>query len=89
MPSKIVILNGISSSGKTSLAKALQENTQQLYLRVAIDDFYALLPDWFRHSRSERWPEVNLQLQEALFKTVAILAGQGHNVIVDTVLIDP
>ena len=88
MTGKIVILNGISSSGKTSVAQAVQKTTEQLFLRISIDDFYGLLPDWFRHSRSEQWPTINRHMQEALFQTVAVLANQENNVVVDTVLID-
>jgi chloramphenicol 3-O phosphotransferase len=89
MDGKVVILNGTSSSGKTSVAQALQEMTEELYLHVSLDDFYAMLPDWFRRSRSERWPTLTLHMQRALFSTAAVLAEQGYHVVVDTALLDP
>jgi chloramphenicol 3-O phosphotransferase len=88
MGGKVVILNGTSSSGKTSVAQALQEMTEELYLYVSLDNFYAMLPDWFRRSRSEQWPTLTLHMQRALFSTVAVLAEQGHHVVVDTVLLN-
>ena len=60
--------------------------TEHLYLHVSLDDFYAMLPNWFRQSRSEQWPTVNLNMQKALFKTADALAKQGNYVVVDTVL---
>lgn len=89
MGGKVVILNGTSSLGKTSVAQALQEMTEELYLYVSLDNFYAMLPDWFRRSRSEQWPTLTLHMQRALFSTAAVLAEQGHHVVVDTALLDP
>lgn len=40
----IIVLNGGSSSGKTSLARCLQELLPQVWLRWSIDDFVAALP---------------------------------------------
>ncbi|QLG89194.1 AAA family ATPase [Chitinibacter bivalviorum] len=41
---QIIILNGCSSSGKTSLAKALQEKLPQQYLNFSIDAVLYALP---------------------------------------------
>lgn len=42
--SKIIYLNGPSSSGKTTLAKALQEVLPEPYLHVGIDKMIAFMP---------------------------------------------
>ena len=42
---KIIILNGVSSSGKTTLAKALQNAFDELYVRLSIDDFISMMSD--------------------------------------------
>lgn len=40
-----IYLNGASSSGKTSLAKALQHHLADYYLHVGIDTFIAMMPE--------------------------------------------
>jgi chloramphenicol 3-O phosphotransferase len=52
-PGRVVVLNGTSSSGKTSIANAFQESRSragELWLVVGLDDFLAKLP--------RRWVEV-------------------------------
>ena len=44
----IIFLNGVSSSGKTTLAKELQEQLEQPFLHLALDQFRDSLPDKFR-----------------------------------------
>ena len=43
----IVVLNGASSSGKSSIAKELQDILDGYYLHIGIDHFYDLLPKRF------------------------------------------
>jgi chloramphenicol 3-O phosphotransferase len=47
---KVIFLNGPSSSGKTSIAKLLQEKLPEPYLRVGIDQLIEMMParlnDW-------------------------------------------
>ncbi|MBT4594294.1 hypothetical protein HOD08_00235 [bacterium] len=42
-----IFLNGSSSSGKTSIAKELQEMFPQAFLRVGIDAFMGMMPEKF------------------------------------------
>jgi chloramphenicol 3-O phosphotransferase len=44
----VVILNGASSAGKTSIAKALQSVSAYPFLRLSVDDFLNMLPE--RHA---------------------------------------
>ena len=44
----IIFLNGTSSSGKTTLAHALQEKLEEAYLHIALDQFRDGLPARFR-----------------------------------------
>ena len=48
----IVVLNGGSSSGKTSIARCLQELLPEVWLRWSIDDFVAALPANGQHEES-------------------------------------
>jgi len=44
-PSKIIYLNGPSSSGKTTLAKALQESFSEPFLHIGIDKIIGFMPE--------------------------------------------
>src|SRR5579885_594781 len=43
-PATIILLNGISSAGKTSIANVLQQTMETPYLQVSIDTFENMLP---------------------------------------------
>ena len=45
---KVILLNGASSAGKTTLARELQVVAKHPYLRLSVDDFLAMLPE--RHA---------------------------------------
>lgn len=44
-PGKIILLNGASSSGKSSIVKALQTSLSEAYLEAGIDKFLFMLPN--------------------------------------------
>jgi chloramphenicol 3-O phosphotransferase len=46
-PGHIIFLNGTSSAGKTTLARALQDALSEPFLRVGIDDFFGMVPGRF------------------------------------------
>lgn len=74
-PGNIVILNGTSSSGKTSILKALQGVLDAPYLDAGIDKFLWMLPD--RYLREPLWHEVfeYLWREEHGAMTLTIQAG--------------
>ena len=57
--STIIFINGTSSSGKTSLIKALQTKLHEPYLDMGIDRFIWMLPKWTKSSEKrinlDRW----------------------------------
>ena len=55
-PGKIIILNGASSSGKTSILRALQEILEEPYLDAGLDKFIWMLPR--RYLNPPLWQEV-------------------------------
>ncbi len=58
-PGKIVFLNGTSSAGKTTLAKALQESLDEPYLCMGIDHFLPSVPPrLFVYTDDENHPAV-------------------------------
>ncbi|QUL38925.1 chloramphenicol phosphotransferase CPT family protein [Erythrobacter sp. JK5] len=55
MSGKVIILNGVSSAGKSTLARAIQQQSSATFLHVEMDAFIAFLPnghefrpDWFK-----------------------------------------
>jgi chloramphenicol 3-O phosphotransferase len=86
----IIFLNGTSSAGKTTIAKALQEKLVEPYMHVSVDDFINMYPEKFLNPTSEAEAVI---LSHLLFsaisgfhKCVAVLAQTGNSVIVDHVL---
>ncbi len=81
---KIIILNGVSSAGKTSLSRALQSKLDEIYYWLANDSFCDMIPD-------KAWdidqPEAEYQALSMLGKAVKLFSDNGKNVIVDTVMV--
>lgn len=96
-PGKIIILNGASSSGKTSILVALQNLMDEPYLNAGIDKFIWMLPK--RYLDRPLWDDIlglateagqtGHKLFSAMHKTIALLSRQGMNVIADHVLVEP
>lgn len=103
IPGPIILLNGASSAGKTSILQALQEVLDAPYLNAGIDKFLFMLPD--RYLERPLWDEVlglttqagplgrpgplGSQLISGMHHAIAALARAGNPVIADHVLIEP
>lgn len=97
----IILLNGCTSAGKTSLARELQAQLPTPYLRYGIDDAFAMLPlrlhnhpDGFFFDTDDRG-EVRLNhgrngraVLKAHARAAARFANEGLDLILDEVLID-
>ena len=102
MTARIVLLNGVGSAGKSSIARALQAITAAPYLHVQMDSFLDMLPDalqdhadGFSYETVQRdgKPSVVIRTGAVGEKTlrgmrhaIAAMAGQGNDLIVDDVL---
>jgi len=92
----IIILNGTSSSGKTSIVKALQDILDEPFLEAGIDKFIFMLPD--RYLERPLWDDVlglankagasGHTLVAGMHHAIAALAKTGNNVIADHVLVE-
>lgn len=98
----IILLNGVGSAGKTSIAKALQRITATPFLHVAMDDFLDMLPPlYFDHPDGMVFETLSEDGKAAIAihtgpvcerllggmrLAVAALAEAGNNLIVDEVL---
>ncbi len=76
----VIVLNGTSSSGKTTLAKELQKQFDDVYLHCTSDMFWDMTP-YGIPANSVNFPN----LKKAMAQSIRALASTGHNVIVDTV----
>ena len=81
---KIILLNGTSSSGKSSLAKQLQIDLDEIYLHLQIDVFLQQLP-----VKAKFTLEGLGKLMDGFNYSCSAIARSGNNVIVDTVLQEP
>ena len=100
---KVVILNGTSSAGKTSLARAIQRSAEGPVLRVSMDDFLEMMPPRFANDgeafsfklvQDADPAEVEIgtgaygaALMNGMRTCVAALADQGLDLVVDDVML--
>ena len=77
---RVIVLNGTSSAGKTSLARELQKQMSEPYLLCSSDMFWNMTPPHVK-ATSVNFPKMKL----ALAKSVRALVVTGHNVLVDIV----
>lgn len=99
---RIVVLNGIGSVGKSSVARALQAIASQPMLHVQMDAFLEMLPealqdhpDAFSYETVQeagkpqvaiRGGPVGERLMRGMIHAVAAMAAEGNSMIVDEVM---
>lgn len=94
--STIIFLNGTSSSGKTTLLKALQKKLPEPYLDMGIDKFIWMLPS--RYLDRPLWDDVlgrahhsgplGLTLFSGMHHAIAAAASRGNNILADHVFVE-
>lgn len=101
--SRIILLNGVGSAGKTSIARALQQMTRTPFLYVAMDCFLEMLPaalqdhpDTFKYEPlvEDGLPSIAIhtgprgaKMMSGMRAAVAALADAGNDLIVDEVML--
>ncbi len=87
---QIIFFNGATSSGKTTLAKALQEKLEEPYMYVSVDDFINLYPEKYLNPTNQEEMQITWQLIlnviSGMTKSLAALAKTGNNIILDHLL---
>ncbi len=83
-PGQIIVLNGTSSAGKTSTARALQRLLSAPYLYVAFDTFMDMLPPL--PSDPDDRDALLHETVSAMHAAIRVMAERGSNVIVDHIL---
>jgi len=86
-PGRIILLNGASSSGKSTLALALQAALPEPFLHVSSDHLVGMLPrrtddggpfDW--------WHQVRPRFFAGFHRCLPALAGAGNDLIVEHII---
>src|SRR5262245_45217879 len=88
-PGRVIILNGASSSGKSTLAKALQRAIDEPFMYVSSDQFVAggMLPE-----RRERegpfswWLEMRPRFFKGFHRCLPALASAGNDLVVEHII---
>lgn len=81
---KIIFLNGVSSAGKTTLAKILQEKLSEPFYLLANDTFADMSPEKFWDINVE---ETYDRALKGMYYTIKTFSDIGINVIIDDVLL--
>jgi chloramphenicol 3-O phosphotransferase len=81
---KIILLNGVSSAGKTTLARALVDRLPD-YFCLGIDDFDLLIE---RMEDREKQRLIPVETEYFFHKTIALFSDRGINLVVDHILHD-
>lgn len=84
MSSTIVLLNGVSSAGKSSLARAFQAQSPRQWVRLSIDDAFRAFP---AGSNLNNVPYD--RLRRVFYQQIALWAAEGFDLIIDTVFEEP
>ena len=95
-PGTIIILNGTSSSGKTTLAKALQVALPEPFLDAGLDRFIWMMPG--RYLNRPLWDDVlglanqagqtGHQLVNSMHRAIVAISRSGSHVVADHVLVE-
>jgi chloramphenicol 3-O phosphotransferase len=87
---RIVILNGPPRSGKSSIAAAIQNTFEGVWLNLGVDHFKAMMPDRYQPGiglrpggeRPDLEPLI-VVLYQAMYESIAAHSRLGLNVVVD------
>jgi chloramphenicol 3-O phosphotransferase len=91
MPGKIILLNGASSSGKSSIARALQGVIEAPFWHVSIDhlrDAGVLPLQRFRRG-DFAWPAHRQAFFDGFHRSLPAFASAGNNLIVEHIVETP
>jgi chloramphenicol 3-O phosphotransferase len=78
---KIIFINGVSSSGKSTLAKELQKRLTEDFLHLQLDAFIGMLP------RTDDL-EMFMRMVGGMNRSIAAMSDEENNLIVDHVVVD-
>jgi chloramphenicol 3-O phosphotransferase len=85
MAGKIILLNGASSSGKSTLARELQNRLDAPFWHYSIDHLIAakILPSSRVKSAEFSWHDMRPSFFEGFHRSIPAFAEAGNNLIVE------
>lgn len=88
MTGKIILVNGASSSGKSTLCRALQANLEEPFWHYSIDHFRntGVLPAQHLAQGAFLEPGMRGKFFEGFHRCLPALAGAGNNLIVEHIV---
>jgi chloramphenicol 3-O-phosphotransferase len=85
-PGRIILFNGTSSAGKSSLAEVVVQESKTKYEVVSFDDFSRSYREKLGTGQFKREPYGDMR--QALYRHAKAQADDGRNIIIDTVEFD-
>lgn len=86
----VIVLNGPSSSGKSTLARALHQALPGYWLRWSLDEYLtAVEPPRFKQAPEEVPPEVPRRMFTGFHQAVGAIACAENRLILDHVILKP
>lgn len=82
---RIIFLNGVTSSGKTSIVEALQNREDCYFYVVANDLFEQMIGD--RFLRENYWQHLSRVIL-LMYRTAKLFSDMGHEVLIDGILVE-
>lgn len=82
---RIIFLNGVTSSGKTSIVEALQNREDGYFYVVANDLFEQMIGD--RFLRENYWQHLS-RIILLMYHTAKLFSDMGHDVLIDGILVE-
>ena len=85
---KIIFLNGASSSGKSTLARALQQSLEEPFWCFSIDHLRdsGVLPLERIFAGEFDWPMLRPAFFDGFHRCLSVIAGAGNNLIVEHIV---
>ena len=82
---RIIFLNGVTSSGKTSIVEALQERKDVFFYVVANDLFEQMVGD--KHLQEDYWKYLS-EVIIMMYHTARLYSDMGKNILIDGILVE-
>lgn len=82
---RIIFLNGVTSSGKTSIVEALQEQEDIFFYVVANDLFQEMVGE--NYLRRDYWKYLS-EVIIMMYHTAKLYSDMGKNVLIDGILVE-
>ena len=81
----VIFLNGVTSSGKTSIVEALQDREDVFFYVVANDLFQEMVGE--RWLRADYWKEL-ARVVLLMYRTAKMISDEGYHVLIDGILVE-